>query len=156
MLNGELVVSPSPNAFATANDFQEALSVVPSFCVPICSGTNGVMCHNIYDVLVPALQGILIYRLLPPSSVLGNSPLPGGSNVCGLFSHGLFNLADEVLDFAPILLDLSIGCQIRIVGEFSSFLLDRAFHLVKSPCCLIVSARFHKDDPLCSVTDFIG
>jgi hypothetical protein len=35
-------------------------------------------------------------------------------------------------------------------------LFDRAFHLMKSACCLIVSARFHKEDPLCLVTDFIG
>jgi hypothetical protein len=63
MLNGELVVSSSPNAFATADDVQEALRVVSSFCLPICSGTGGVSFHNISDVLVRTLQRIVIHRL---------------------------------------------------------------------------------------------
>ena len=87
---------------------------------------------------------------------LWDSPLLGGGNAGCLFSYGLFDLADEVLNFPPILHDLSIRCQIMILGEFSSFLFDRALHLVKRACCLIVSALFHKGDPLCSVTDFIG
>jgi hypothetical protein len=74
--------------------------------------------------------------------------------VVRLRSDSFFNLADDALDFAGILLNHAIPFEFRIVREFADLLLHCAFQFVKLAYRLILHAGFYHDSLLCSVMGF--
>src|SRR5665213_857372 len=68
-----------------------------------------------------------------------------------LCSYSLFNLADDVLNFAGVLFSNAISFQVGVLRELARLLLDCAFDFVKPAGCLIFCARFHRGSLLCSV-----
>src|ERR1039458_1197902 len=73
--------------------------------------------------------------------------------VC-LFSDSLFNLADNVLNFARVLFSSAVGFKAGVVGKLAGLLLDCAFDFVNLACCLIARAQFHGEVLLCSMVGF--
>src|ERR1039457_3008359 len=73
--------------------------------------------------------------------------------VC-LFSDSLFNLADNVLNFARVLFSSAVGFKAGVVGKLAGLLLDCAFDFVNLACCLVARAQFHRGVPLCSMVGF--
>ena len=71
-----------------------------------------------------------------------------------LFSGGLFDLADKVLNFARVLFSSAVRFKAGVVGEFAGLLLDCALDFVNLACCLIAGAEFHGEFPLSSMAGF--
>jgi len=71
-----------------------------------------------------------------------------------LCSDGLFDLANNVLDFTCILFSHAISFKIGVLDDLAGLLFDCACRFVKLACRLVLCAGFHYDSLLFAVIGF--